>query len=147
MATYLSKNFTLEELTKSATAQRKKIDNTPTSDVLANLKKLANEILQPIREAYGKPIIVSSGYRCPKLNTAVGGAKNSDHKFGAAADIHSVSDTVEDNKELFNLIIKMTKEGKITCRQILDEYNYNWVHVSVNHKSNGQKKNEVLHIK
>lgn len=147
MATYLSKNFTLEELSKSATATRKKIDNTPTKEVTENLKKLANDVLQPIREAYGKPIIVSSGYRCPKLNTAVGGAANSDHKFGAAADIHSVSDTVADNKELFDLILKMAKEGKIHCRQILDEYNYNWVHVSCNHGANAKRDNQVLHIK
>ena len=147
MATYLSKNFTLEELTKSSTASRYKIDNTPTKEARELLEKLCKEVLQPIRETYGKPIIVESGYRCPRVNTLVGGAANSDHKYGAAADIHTVSDTVSDNKELFNLIVKMSKDGKIKCRQILDEYNYNWVHVSINHKNNAAKNNQVLHIK
>lgn len=147
MATYLSKNFTLEELVKSETARRKKIDNTPTNEVKECLTKLAKELLQPIREAYGKPIIVSSGYRSPKLNKVLGGATNSDHKFGCAVDFHSVSDTVEDNRELFNLVVKMANEGKIKCRQILDEYNYNWVHVSINNKYNSTRNNQVLHTK
>lgn len=143
----LSPHFTLNELIKSSTASRRGIDNSPTQEALENLTKLAQDVLEKIRTEYGKPLIVSSGYRCPKLNTRIGGAKNSDHVYGAAADIHTVSDTVTDNKNLFLLITQMAKEGKIKCRQIIDEYNYNWVHVSINHSKNKVKNNEILHIK
>ena len=68
-------NFTVNELCKSKTATRKGIDNTPTSKVKENLEKLIKNVLQPLRDKFGEPIIVDSGYRCPKLNTAVGGAK------------------------------------------------------------------------
>jgi len=71
------KYFTIKELTTSSTATRLKIDNTPTEEVVNNLESLVNNILDKIREAYGKPITVNSGYRCPKLNTAIGGSKTS----------------------------------------------------------------------
>lgn len=147
MAYYLSKNFTIDELTSSYSAKKRNIDNTPTAEIQKNLTELASKVLQPIRDAFGEPILVSSGYRCPKLNTAIGGVKNSDHLYGCAADIKTKSDTVKDNKRLFDLICKLAKEGKIHCRQILDEYNYNWIHVSINNKYNGKKDNQILHIK
>ena len=147
MAYKISKNFTLEEMYSSASAKKYNINNTPSADIQRNIVKLVSEVLQPIRDAWGDSIIVSSGYRCPELNKKVGGATNSDHRFGSAADIHTKSDTVADNKKLFDLICKMAKEGKIKCRQIIDEYNYNWVHVSINHSANSQKNNQVLHIK
>lgn len=143
----LSKNFTLEEMTKSATAILKKIDNTPSDEVVETLKFLCETVLQPIRDAWGAPIVVTCGYRCKKLNDAVGGANNSDHLYGAAADIRTKSDTREDNKKLFQTILALKDLGKIKCRQIIDEYNYNWVHVSVNHEHNKYKDNQVLHIK
>lgn len=143
----LSKNFTLEEMTKSATGQKFNIDNTPDAECLSNLKKLCDTVLQPIRDEWKQPIIVTSGYRCPLLNKKVGGAKNSDHIYAAAADIHTVSDTYTENKKLWNLIIKLKNEGKIKCRQIIDEYNLNWLHLSINHNKNSYKLNEVLHIK
>lgn len=142
----LSKNFTLDELTKSATAKRLGIHNIPTTEETNYLKQLCQEILQPIRDAYGQPIIVTSGFRCLKLNKAVGGAKHSDHMFGCAADIHTVSDTIADNKKLFNLICQLANEGKIHCRQIINEYNYNWLHVSINNRFNSYKNNQVLSI-
>jgi uncharacterized protein YcbK (DUF882 family) len=120
------KYFTLKELTKSATASRLKIDNTPDANVIQNLNALVNNILDPLREAYGKPIIVSSGYRCPKLNKAVGGVPTSQHMLGQAADIHTVSDSVEDNKKLYELIRKLD----LPVDQCINEYNYNWIHVS-----------------
>ena len=70
------KFFTIKELTRSSTALRKKINNSPTEEVKNNLIELVDKILDPVREKWGKPIIVSSGYRCPTLNVAVGGAKN-----------------------------------------------------------------------
>ena len=131
----------------SGTAKRMNIDNTPNEEVLGNLTKLAEEVLQPIRDAWGAPVVVSSAYRCPKLNKAVGGVTNSDHKFGCAADIHTLSDKVVDNKKLFDLIVKMAGDDKISCRQIIDEYGYNWIHVSINNKYNSKKKNQIVHIK
>lgn len=143
----LSKNFSLAEMIASGTAKRMNIDNTPNEEVLGNLTKLAEEVLQPIRDAWGAPVVVSSAYRCPKLNKAVGGVTNSDHKFGCAADIHTLSDKVVDNKKLFDLIVKMAGDDKISCRQIIDEYGYNWIHVSINNKYNSKKKNQIVHIK
>ena len=143
----LSKNFTLEELTNSSTAKKYKIDNTPNFEEKLNLLHLAQEVLQPIRDAWGESISINSGFRNAKLNKLVKGASNSDHLFGAAADIRTRKNTKEENKKLFNLILKLANEGKITCRQIIDEYNYKWIHVSVNHKKNGYRKNQVVHIK
>lgn len=141
-----TKNFTMKEMTRSETAARMGIDNSLPAKYAGNMQKLM-EVLQVIRNEYGKPIIVTCGYRCETLNKVLKGATNSDHKFGAAADFRTVSDSVKDNKALFDLVVKMAKSGAIQCRQIIDEYNYNWVHVSVNHKDNKLKTNEVLHIK
>lgn len=143
----LSKNFTLAEMTASATAKRLGIDNTPSKDIIDNITELVTTVLQPIRDAFKAPIVVTSGYRCTRLNTAINGAKNSDHRFGSAADIHTLSDKPADNKKLFDLIVKLAKEGKIKCRQIIDEYDYNWIHVSCNHMYNPTKNNQILHIK
>ena len=143
----LSNNFTLQELVQSATATKYHINNTPNADVLANLKKLATDVLQPIRDEFKQPIKVSSGHRSPALNKKVKGAANSDHIYGAAADIHTVADTYAENKKLWDLIIKMKNEGKIKCRQIINEYNLNWIHVSINHNKNSYKNNQVLSIK
>lgn len=143
----ISENFTLEELYRSYTADSMGIDNKPNEKIKNNLIILVKEVLQPIRNEYGKPIIVSSGYRCEKLNKAVGGANNSDHKFGCAADIHTLSDSKEDNKKLFDLIVEMAKEGKIKCRQIINEFGYSWIHVSINNEYNTNKNNQILHIK
>lgn len=140
----LSKNFTYDELTKSNTASRLKINNSPDDEAKTKLKKLANDVLQPIRDVYGKPIKVSSGYRCLKLNEKVGGAVNSQHVKGEAADITSLSDTVDENKVLFEVIKKLIKDGKIVVGQLIDEYNYNWVHISL---PNDKHKNQILHIK
>lgn len=137
-------NFTVNELCKSATALRKGIDNTPPKSVEANLNKLINNVLQPIRDAYGKPIIVDSGYRCPRLNDLVKGSKTSQHLTGEAADIRSTSDSIKDNKELFDVIKTLIKEKKIEVGQLINEYNYNWVHVSLPNKKH---KNEILAIK
>ena len=134
------KYFTLSELTASATAKRKGIDNTPNGEQKANLTALVANILDPLREAYGKPIVVSSGFRCTKLNKAVGGVAKSQHTTGEAADIHTLSDRPADNKKLFELIQKLG----LPFDQLIDEYGYNWVHVSY---SSGKNRKEVLHIK
>ena len=95
------KYFTIKELCKSSTAVQKKIDNTPNSEIVNNLEKLVEYILDPLREKYGKPIIVNSGYRSQALNKAVNGSKTSQHMKGLAADITAGSPAK--NKILFNL--------------------------------------------
>lgn len=133
------KYFTIEELTKSPTAKRRGIDNTPNESVKKNLNLLVDKILDPLREAWGAPIIVTSGYRCGKLNRAVGGATGSQHMYGQAADIRTVSDKPADNKKLFDLIQKL----KLPYDQLIDEYGFNWVHVSYGPKNRRQ----ILHIR
>lgn len=133
------KYFTIKELTKSDVAKRNKINNTPTIQEEANLVALVENILDPLREAYGKPIIVTSGYRCERLNKLVKGSKTSQHRFGQAADIRTVEDTVEENKKLFDLVQKLN----LPYDQLIDEYNYDWVHVSYSPRNRRQ----ILHIK
>lgn len=141
----LSKNFTLRELTKSETAARYGIDNKPNPEFTVNLQKLCETVLQPIRDEYKKPIVISSGYRCPLLNKIVKGVPGSDHLVGAAADIHSVSDTIADNKKLFDIILKMIKEKRINVRQLILEKSGDWIHISINNKYHSYKHNEVLY--
>lgn len=81
--------FTLEELTASASAARRGLDNTPTEKAKCRLKVLANALLDPIRRAHGAPVLVTSGYRSPAVNDAVGGSRTSDHVTGQAADIRA----------------------------------------------------------
>lgn len=120
------KHFTMNELTRSDTAQRYGIDNTPGDAEKACLKALVKHVLDPLREAWGQPIIVSSGYRCGRLNKIVKGSPTSQHLLGQAADIHTVKDTPAENKRLFQLIQKL----KLPYDQLIDEYGYNWIHVS-----------------
>lgn len=131
--------FTLNELTKSNTAIRKGINNTPNAEQIKNLEALVNYILDPLRKYYGKPIIVTSGFRCKELNNIVGGSKTSDHMTGCAVDIRTVQDTKEENKKLFDLALKLN----LPFDQLIDEYNYDWVHISYSPKNRRQ----VLHIK
>ena len=135
----MGKYFSIAELTKSETANKRKIDNKPTKEVENCLNQLIDNILDPLREAYGQPIIVSSGYRCPELNKAVGGAKTSQHTLGQAVDIHTKSNSKESNKQLFELI----KQLKLPFDQLINEYNYSWVHVSYSHRNRRQ----ILNIK
>lgn len=92
----LSKHFTLEEFTNSPTAVYKKIDNTPNKEQIENMKALCLNVLEPIREKLGKPVKVTSGFRCPKLNSLIGGSSTSQHMEGKAADIHVEGMTTEE---------------------------------------------------
>lgn len=125
------KYFTLEEMTASATARRLKIDNTPTEKVSENLQLLVDNILDPLRLAWGRPIVVTSGYRCPKLNAAVHGATYSQHRTGQAADIRTVSDHPDDNMKLLQCLI----ESNLPFDKLIAEYvdgkgRPDWIHVS-----------------
>jgi len=92
----LSNHFTLQEFVTSNTAIRKGIDNTPSAEVVKNLRELCNQVLEPLREKLAKPVKVTSGYRSEKLNKLIGGAKNSQHCKGEAADIHVPGMTIEE---------------------------------------------------
>ena len=126
------KYFTIKELCKSSTATAKGIDNSPNSEIVKNLEQLIDNILDPLRERYGKPITVNSGYRCPELNKAVGGSKTSQHMKGLAADITVGSP--KKNKVLFDLI----KEMDLPFDQLIDEKKLSWVHVSYSTKPRKQ---------
>ena len=124
----LTNNFTLEELTKSETALRRGLNNTPTVEVVENLKVLAEKVLQPVRDHFAKGVKVNSGYRAPEVNAAVGGSKTSDHCKGMAADIeipgvpnYNLALWIRDNLEYTQLILEFYTPG------IADS---GWVHVS-----------------
>lgn len=124
----LSANFSLNELTQSETALRKGLDNTPSEDIISNLKMLVDNILQPVREHYGKGVKVNSGYRSPEVNASVGGSKTSDHCKGQAADIEipgianaDLAEYIKDNFKFTQLILEFYTQG------IPDS---GWVHVS-----------------
>lgn len=141
--TKLTEHFTLEEMAASTTAARNGIDNTPSAKVRTCLATLCKDVLEPLRMAYGKPIRVTSGYRSPKLNKAVGGAATSQHVYGQAADITCMDKTVSGNKELFNTALSLMNKGIIKVGQLIDEYNYSWVHIS----TPASHTNQVLHIR
>lgn len=123
----LSNNFTLEELTRTSS----KFVNVPSTVEKIALKQLAVNVLQPLRELYGKAITVNSGYRSPIINKVVGGAATSQHVKGEAADITGGSK--QENKILFELI-----RDNLTFDQLINERDYSWIHVSF--KTNGNRK-------
>ena len=134
----LSKNFTLAEMLYSPTGMRLGIDNTPSQQVIANLQTLVDNTLQPIRDLHGKSIQVNSGYRSPALNKAIGGAVSSQHMEGKAADFTAGSKTL--NKNLFDKIVS----SNIQYDQLIDEIDYQWIHVSFNA---GRNRKQILHLK
>jgi len=101
------KYFTINELCASATASRLGIQNIPTEEIKTNLIALVDNVLDPLRTEYGKPIIVSSGFRCNMLNLAIGGSKTSQHMKGQAADIYCTNASLEGNKEIFDLVLSL----------------------------------------
>jgi hypothetical protein len=112
-------------VTRSDYAKRNGIDNMPNPEHTENLIELANHIFEPIRKHFNKPIHVSSGYRCKQLNTAIGGAKNSQHTVGQAIDIDQ-GDRKE-NMEIFDFI-----KNNLDYDQLINEFAYDWIHVSYN---------------
>lgn len=130
------KFFTVEELCQSHVATVRGIDNTPGDAERQNMELLIEKVLDPVRQAWGKPIIVNSGYRCEALNRAVGGVKTSQHLTGQAADIRSSDGH---NKGLFELIRALNYIGTITFDQLIDESNLSWIHVSYKSAGNRQQ--------
>ena len=122
------KYFSVSELCTSATALREGIDNRPSKCAYHLLHVLVQQLLDPIREAWGEPIVVSSGYRCKELNTLIGGVKNSHHMLGCAADL--IAGNKADHRRLFKLIQQMQQSGKIRFTQLILEGNGRWIHIS-----------------
>lgn len=126
----LSANFTLKELTRSDTADRLDIDNAPNDEQIESLRLLCENILQPVRDHFGKPVKINSGFRCPALNQATGGSATSDHCKGQACDfeIDGVSNPelaqwIADNLKYTQLILEFYTQG---------QPNSGWVHASFN---------------
>ena len=124
----LSRNFSLGELTKSQTALRMNIDNNPTPEDLYNLHLLCDNILQPLREHYGRPVTISSGYRSEDLCVAIGSSRKSQHAKGQAADFEvmgvdnkEVAKWIRDVLDFDQLILEFYKDG---------EPNSGWIHCS-----------------
>lgn len=134
----LTQNFSLQEMIYSPTANLRGINNTPGEAHLANLTQLCRKVLQPIRFRFQKPIKITSGFRSPKLNQVVGGAKTSQHLKGEAADIIS-----DNNAELWDLICSMILNNEITVGQLIDEKNLRWIHISL---PDSLHTNQILHL-
>lgn len=134
----LSKNLSLAEVVRSESAKRRGINNMPTAEHLENLKELALNIFQPIRDHFKVPIHISSGYRSRVLNNAVNGAAKSQHCLGQAIDI-DVDGTSITNKQVFDFI-----KDNLEFDQLINEFDYSWVHVSF---KKGSNKKQVLNAK
>lgn len=134
-------HFSLKELVASDVAAKKKIDNTPSFEVVEHLSELVEKILEPLRVAWGSAVIVSSGYRCDKLNKAVGGVASSAHMRGDAADLQPAKGTVE---EFFNFIRIWLYNTKTRFDQLILERKGKtvWVHISI-YSSTGSQRGEV----
>lgn len=133
----ISKHITVEEATNSPTALRLKIINEPSPSQLEAMKVVAVMLFEPLREWYGKPIKINSFFRCDTLNTAVGGAKNSQHAKGEAIDISAGSK--EENKKLFDHV-----KANFVFDQLINEYDYSWVHISY---KVGMNRNQTIIVK
>ena len=120
----MGKYFTVDELTYSATAKLKKIKNTPNGAVRKNIEILIEQ-LDKIREKYGKPIYINSGYRCPELNTAVKGVDSSQHQLGCACDI--TTRNAEEDKKLYKLITENFDYDQCIWEEVK---NSKWIHYS-----------------
>ena len=135
----LTKHFSLKEFTKSQTADRKGLDNTPPQDIIPKLSFLATQILEPLRERIQKPIIITSGYRSPQLSLAIGSSQLSQHCKGEAIDIEALgmstlnlAEMIINHFEFDQVILECYKKG---------DMNSGWVHVSI---KSGDNRKEVL---
>lgn len=137
----LTKNLSLQEMLKSRTATRLGLSNSPNEEHVKNMQALAENIFQPLRDYFGVPIHISSGYRSEALNKAIGGSKSSQHCKGEAIDIDRDGYSQPDNAQIFEYIKK-----NLDFDQMIWEFgtqqNPEWVHVS--HKRDGKNRAELL---
>ena len=133
----LTEHFTLSEFVRSDTATNRHIDNTPTTGAVDNLRALCRNVLEPARVAFGEPIYITSGYRCPTLNKAVGGKPTSQHLRGEEADLQVRG--IDNLRKLYRLI----KDHGV-FDQLLYESNkagVRWIHVS--YKQGGNRRQAI----
>ena len=121
------KYFKIEEFTYSATAQARHIENVPTAEAVKNIERLVGLVLDRIRERWGSPIIVTSGYRCDELNRAVGGVKSSYHRLGMAADIRPKDGRLE---RLYEIIVGMFMDGLIGLTECYIDRKKGYIHIA-----------------
>ena len=127
----LSKNFLLSEITRSNAAKRLGIDNKPNDEHLQNLQRIVNILIQPIRDALG-PIRISSGYRNPSLNRAIGGSTKSQHCKGEALDVQFWKNGEMCNEEVYRYIL----DSNMEYDQMINEFDFTWIHISLKSKDN-----------
>lgn len=130
MAKQITENFTLEEMYRSATAESRRIDNRPSKEIEENLTHLVKNVLQPLRDHFGVAIRVTSGYRSPALNRAIGGSPSSWHSHGCAADIQIPSGKVS-LKTIFEYIYNNLPYTELIAEGIDRNGRVSWVHVAL----------------
>ena len=133
----LSKNFTLQEFCKSSAAKKHGLNNVPNAEQISNLQALCDNVLQPLRDGLGEPVIINSGFRCPALNIITGGVKNSQHMKGEAADIKCKDYPYA--KEIYTWIMDNLKFDQLILER---KGNAVWVHVS--YCANGKNRQQAI---
>ena len=133
----MAKYFSISEFIRSETAALRGIDNTPPAETAVRLAVLAERLLDPVRELWGAPLRVTSGFRCAALNAAVSGAARSQHMLGEAADITTGSQ--KGNRQLFEMIAG----SELEFDQLIDESDYSWLHISYRE---GANRHQILHL-
>jgi hypothetical protein len=136
----LSRNLSLREVTKSNTAIKYGIDNSPSEVHLRSLKEIAVKVFQPIRDHFDKPIHVTSGYRSPELNSKIGGSRTSSHCSGEALDLDADLTKGLTNREIFDFIRKNLEFDQLIY-EFGNEFEPDWVHVSYDRNGN---RNQIL---
>ena len=132
----LSDNFVLSEITRSNAAKRLGIDNGPNKEHLRSIQRIITNLVQPMREALG-PIRISSGYRNPSLNRAIGGSTKSQHCKGEALDIQFWKDGKMCNEEVYKYIL----DSNMEYDQMINEFDFSWIHLSI---KEGGNRNQAL---
>ena len=140
----ISDNYYISDFTRSQTATRLSITEQfePSDEIVNNLKLVATKIVEPIRKVLGSNLILSSGYRCIRLNKAVKGVKNSQHLTGQAVDLEYIENGIKDNQKIIDTVEAL----KLDYDQMLLEYPVkgvaSWIHLSYN--SNGNRKEKII---
>ena len=127
----LSDNFVLSEITRSNTAKRLGIDNGPNKEHLQNIQRIITNLIQPMRDAIG-PIRISSGYRNPNVNRAIGGSTKSQHCKGEALDLQFWNDGQISNKEIYDWVLR----SDVEFDQMINEFDFAWIHISLTKEGN-----------
>ena len=139
----LTAHFTLEELTASTTAKQLGIANTPTPEHVNNLSELAQRILEPLRVAWGSPIIVTIGYRGYRLNAAVGGSTTSAHCYGLAADIVPANGDIKGFKAFVRDYLHRTNTAYDQYIDEKDKKGSEWVHIGIRNRQGKQRRQDL----